>query len=81
MQSQTDCENGHVNADIQRELFDQSGQVREAAYFAVPTGSVFKIKEEPFATYSNASFIKMTLTTMLDLLYPRERPSILYDPS
>ena len=25
--------------------------------------NVFKIKEEPFATYSNASFIKMTLTT------------------
>jgi hypothetical protein len=25
--------------------------------------NVFKIKERPFATYSNASFIKMTLTT------------------
>jgi hypothetical protein len=30
--------------------------------------NVFKIKEEPFATYSNVSFVKMTLATMSDSL-------------
>jgi len=43
--------------------------------------NVFKIKEIPFATYSNASFIKMTLTTKLDLLPHGARPVVLCAPS
>jgi hypothetical protein len=41
---------------------------------------VFKIKERPFATYSNASFIKLTLTTILDSLPHGARPAVFCEP-
>jgi hypothetical protein len=43
--------------------------------------NIFKIKEITFATYSNASFIKMTLTKTIDLLPYGERLVVLCDPS
>jgi hypothetical protein len=39
--------------------------------------NVFKIKKGPFATCSNASVIKITLTTRPDLLPHEARPGVL----
>jgi hypothetical protein len=43
--------------------------------------NIFKIKERPFATYSNASFIKMTLTTTPKSLPHGARPVVLCESS